>query len=224
MPTPTSSPLLRYPERAALLPSLYMAPAAYYAAALSYGRVEIDDAIRYDKRRKEVHRCAIVDARGRLQLTVPVSVPHGVHDRALRWSDVEVSSHGGWWNVHRTALESAYGRTPFFEFLIDRFAPVLRSPEPGLTVTELNRRAHDIILSILTGWNGEYECDIPAKDTDDFRKFNFQSVEMRPYRQIRASQLGFCEGLSVLDMIFNLGPATLNALREPDIRSAEGIQ
>ena len=76
----------------------------------------------FDKRDKATHRFTIADTRGRLDLTVPIAKPASSR---CRWSEIGVSTHGAWWDVHRVALESAYGRTPYFEFYIDRFLPML---------------------------------------------------------------------------------------------------
>ncbi len=169
-----------------------------------YGRAVIDTSMRYDKRRKEVHRYDIADTRGRLSLTVPVSRPAGAFVAGnLCWNQVTVSDHGRWWEVHRIALESAYGRTPFFEFYIDRFAPLF-SPEPR-PVTDMVVEA-DVLIRDILGLEVQMLADVPEGCvTDDFRR-QLPVFDERPYWQVRQQQLGFVSGLSVLDLIFNLGP------------------
>ena len=93
-----------------------------YWARRAAGMPVATDAL-FDKRRKEIHRYDIADVNGPLTLTLPIVKPHGI-PRAT-WRDVRVSDHGQWWHVHRVSLESAYGRTPFFEFYIDRFLPFM---------------------------------------------------------------------------------------------------
>lgn len=212
MQTPTSkrfSPLVRRPDVCAVMSPRYMASIARYAAMAAYGHVVVDASARYDKRAKQVHRCDIADTRGRLSLTVPVSVPHGLAGR-MRWDMVRVSQHGEWWRLHRTALESAYGRTPYFEFLIDKFDAVLADPGPvdtAIDVIELDRRADAVVRSILGMDNVVEWSAVPdGMEYVDLRRFDFDSVQTPPYRQLRADRLGFVGGLSVLDLIFNLGP------------------
>lgn len=207
----SDSPLLTRPGDTVVLPSLYLAPPAYYAAALRFGNVLIDTAMRYDKRRKAVHRCTIVDTRGPLSLTVPVSVPHGTGGPLL-WDRVGVSSHGRWWHLHRTALESAYGRTPFFEFIIDRFDGVYSDPTGrDLSVTALNMAAHRAIMDVLELWNGPKPACSADGQTVDLRRCNFDFADIPPYRQIRADRLGF-HPVSMFDLICNLGPDSLDYL------------
>ena len=109
-----------------LMPVRLFASIGYYVALAQQQRVVIDTAMPFDKRSKAVHRYDIVDTQGPCQLTVPINRPHsGSPTDRPRWTDATISRHGQWWRLHRTALESAYGRTPFFEYLIDRFDSVL---------------------------------------------------------------------------------------------------
>lgn len=200
-----STPLLRFPDRGARMPAMLFGPAAYYAVMAAFGSVAVDFDARWDKRYKQLHRYEIADTRGRLTLTVPVSVPHGL-DRPLRRSDVTISRHGQWWKLHRTALESAYGRTPYFEFIIDRFDPLLSDPGEqyeALSAAEFARRADSAVRAFL-GLDTEPTDAVSA--AADITGFDFSGCDIAPYRQIRAGELGFISGLSVLDLIFNLGP------------------
>lgn len=181
--------------------------------------------MRFDKRFKSVHRCRIVDTQGELMLTVPISRP-STNDGPLHWNQVRVSSHGQWWSDHRISLESAYGRTPFFEFYIDRLLPFLQDLD--ITITELDQAIDKVVREILhLPVKVEYanlseksvrdlaeECIIESSKEDliegeeiiDFRKNDFSHIAAVPYYQIRALQLGFFPDLSILDLIFNLGP------------------
>lgn len=202
---------VRHSGSAVLLPPRLFAAVGYYAVMAQYPSAIIDIGTRYDKNTKSVHRYDIVDTRGRLSLTVPVSRPSGTH----RWCDVTVSAHGRWWEVQRTALESAYGRTPFFEFYIDRLLPLFAArplPAPE-TITDLCLRADAIVRDILalpTAVTTDIDAVAPAVAIADYRRdIDSRAAEMVRdcrYWQVRADSLGFAAGLSILDAIFNLGP------------------
>ncbi|MDE7407886.1 MAG: WbqC family protein [Muribaculaceae bacterium] len=137
-----ASPLIRH-EGIALLAPQYFGSIAWYAALASHSHAVIDCGMRFDKRMKTVHRCSIAGNDGPLALTVPISKP--VSMTRARWHDIEVSRHGQWWHVHRTALESAYGRTPYFEFYIDRFKPWL---ECWSNTDNTSVRLTDMVLAL----------------------------------------------------------------------------
>ena len=154
----------------------------------------------FDKRRKEVHRYTIADVNGPLTLTVPIVKPHGLPHAT--WADVALSDHGQWWHIHRTALESAYGRTPFFEFYIDRFAPLFSADTPDRYPSILHYiAAADSLLRPILLPTTQPSANSALKTT------------LPPYWQPRADRLGFIPGLSILDLIFCLGPEAAIYLR-----------
>ncbi len=190
----------------AILPPRLFAEVAYYELIAQYQAVYIDYDVRYNKREKAVHRYDIADTRGRLSMTVPVSKPQGFTTGKLRWSDVQVSAHGRWWEVQQVALESAYGGTPFFEYYYDRFRPLFeaRPLADCESITGLCRRADDVVRSILN-LRTYFLTTIPeGVPYDDYRNSPIPPAE-HSYRQVRADQLGFISGLSILDRIFNEG-------------------
>lgn len=190
-----------YPSVHLTLPPRLCGGIELYVRAWAAGSYAMDWDTAFDKRDKATHRFTIADTRGRLDLTVPIAKPASSR---CRWSEIGVSTHGAWWDVHRVALESAYGRTPYFEFYIDRFLPMLT-----VGVTDRYPRLCDLA----SAWD-EQIADILGLTRDDAREATEHDSRLKeaadlqipPYRQVRASRLGFLPGLSVLDLIFNLGP------------------
>lgn len=193
----------------------YFGSVAYYAEIAACKRAVIDTGMRYDKRFKSAHRCVIADTRGSLALTVPVSKPEG----ARHWNQTRVSHHGEWWTTHLASLETAYGRTPFFEFYIDRFKPWLAPID--MTVTEMDcgidavvRRALGIDTDVAYA---DASSLIDGDEAIDLRRSGFGDVASVPYYQVRAHKLGFLQGMSILDLIFNMGteaPLVLAQMRQ----------
>lgn len=192
--TDSSNEILLLPTR--LAPT----PAYYRMMALHPGPVEICLGERFDKRRKDAHRFAVADTRGRLELTVPVEKPYG-----RTWVDTRVSLHGRWWEVMAQALESAYGRTPFFEFYADDFMPLLADPERFTSVAALNA---DFDRAIRRALGLQKEVTYVSEG----RPVEIVPFAPAPYWQVRADRLGFLPNLSILDLLFNLGPEALLAL------------
>ena len=198
------SPLVKYPSTRVVLPPRYCGSIGYYAVMSAYGDVMIDSSIPFNKRSKEVHRAEIADTRGRLRLTVPIAKPDS--SSSARWSDIRVSSHGEWWAVHLTALESAYGRTPYFEFYIDRFSRFFTPRSDGdERITDLTAGIDHEIRRIL-GIAPDGSQSVAVTDTVDYTSGNLPELPDIEYYQIRADRLGFIPGLSILDLIFNMGP------------------
>lgn len=188
-----------YPSVHAVLPPRLCGGIGHYVKAWAAESYSQDWGQSFDKREKGTHRFTIADTRGLLDLTVPIAKPA---TSRCAWDTITVSTHGAWWDVHRVALESAYGRTPYFEFYIDRFLPMLtagvtdRYPRLADLAGEWDKEIADIL--------GLNRTEHPVSDT--LTPLPDLSVNIEPYRQVRADKLGFIPGLSVLDLIFNLGP------------------
>lgn len=206
------SPLVRFPGRGIILPPRYLGPIEWYALASAFEWAAADTSMRFDKRNKTVHRTVIASTHGPMTLTVPIAKPD--HSTALTWNYVKISPHGNWWDNHLTALESAYGRTPFFEFYIDRFLPYFQPLDTAapLAITDLDSGLDHEIRLIL---------GIPPQPSEfdrqtgiDLTTAPLPTMPQVPYYQIRAKRLGFIPSMSILDLIFNIGPEAPLILRQ----------
>ncbi len=200
-----SNRLCIFPDDIIAVPSRYCGTVDYYAAVASFGASVVMTGARYDKRQKDVHRTLIADVNGPLRLTVPTSRPAAA--TSVRWSDITVSSHGGWADVHRTALESAYGRTPYFEFYAPGLLPLLVAGNQP--VVELNAALDAEIRRILMLPPPLAVAE--ATVIYDRARYMYQPV---PYYQVRAAKLGFIPHLSILDLIFSMGPESPLVLKK----------
>lgn len=221
------SPLIRYRDRAVILPPQFCGSVAYYAAMACYGKVIVHAGMRYDKRFKSTHRCVIADTRGALSLTVPIKKPC-TRDCVPTWANVEVSDHDQWWQPMAESLESAYGRTPYFEFYAERLLPLMRY-EPSLSVGRIDQELDQAIRRILALESEvEYVSDAaldPAEmarsmgaEYDDLRRASFAAAHSVPYYQVRDLKLGFVPNLSILDLVFNMGPESQVILLQQGFR------
>ena len=192
-----------------ILPPQLLGSTAYYALIAAADSVVIDCRMNFDKRFKSIHRCTIDGANNTSVLTIPIQKPQSLSK--AKWSDIIISSHGAWWNEFLTALHSAYGRTPFFEFYIDDFAPLFTKNTAGMSILELDIKLDQLMLRLL-------QIDTPVTYLTDFDKTGFrgsqsefnnsleQSVKIVEYYQIRALKHGFKPLLSAVDLLFNMGP------------------
>lgn len=198
---------------AVILAPRYLGTVEYYAAMASCPVAVIDVAMRHDKRFKHAHRTVIAGNAGPLQLTVPVA--HGPGQ--VTWQHVAVSDHNHWWEQHTAAIASAYGRCPYFEHYFPLISGFLTAEAAGQSVVSLDTRLDAAIRRIL-GMPTRLSATVPAGvEAIDLRTDAALSAafSVAPYRQLRQDKFGFLPGMSILDIIFNLGPNALAHLTNP---------
>lgn len=202
---------VRYPAVTLALPPAYYGTVGRYALIWGAGDARTAWDTLFDKRQKSAHRCVIADKQGTVTLTASIAKPHGI--ARATWADVSLSDHGAWWRVHRSTLETAYGRTPFLEFYIDRLTPFLTD---GVTDRYPTLRALDdaidATLRTILGLTpastvaASEAAALPLPVPPAALVAAENAAAAIPYWQVRAHRLGHITGLSVLDLIFNLGP------------------
>lgn len=202
------------------LSSAYLAPVQYYAKLYACEKAFVE---RYDHYMKQTYRnrCVIAAADGPLTLSVPTEKPDTLK---CLMKDVRISDHGNWRHLHWIALESAYRNSPFFEYYQDDFRPFYEKKYTYLY--DFNEELCTLICRLMDMRPCvERTCDyLSAEDgqTEDFRdrihpKRNWREDDRFtavPYYQVFEERHGFLPNLSVVDLLFNMGPESLLVLRD----------
>lgn len=103
----------------ALLSSTYFGPVQWYQKLHRHDTCLLECHDNFQKQTFR-NRCVIATANGTQTLTVPIERYDGLK---CKMKDIRISDHGQWRHLHWNALKSAYGESPFFEFLADDLYP-----------------------------------------------------------------------------------------------------
>ena len=157
------------------------------------------------------NRTEIYGANGKLKLTIPI-----IHSKIQqRQIDNAVAIHydNGWQKDHWKSLEAAYRSSPFFEFYEDDFYPFYHQKFEKLMDFNIT-----LIKKILSLLDAEVKLILKEKDLEIFNELivakHGVQRENPHYQQVFQSKHGFLCNLSVLDLLFNMGPQSLEYLQQ----------
>jgi hypothetical protein len=196
-----------------LLPTAYLAPISYYAILLQDPNCRIELHEHFIKQSIR-NRCNIYGANGKLRLSIPKQ-RKGSSKTIIE--NLKISYRNNWQKQHWNAIESAYNSSPFFEYYKDELKPFFEEKEEYLV--NFNSKLQNAILSMLQQENmikntTEY---LDKGDFFDLRNYTWKLKNQEKYDQVFMENQGFIPNLSILDLLFNLGPESIDYLHNIDL-------
>ena len=197
---------------AALLQTTYFGPIQWYQKLYRDDHSLIEQ---YDSYQKQTYRnrCVIATANGPQALTVPVE---GTNEKCLV-KDLRISDHNNWRRIHWNALLSAYSESPFFDYYADDIHPFFEKKYDFLI--DFNEAIRQKVCELMDIHpNVNYTSDFRRQTSDivDFRevinaKHPLADADFQPQRywQVFEGKHGFQANLSILDLLFNMGPESI---------------
>ena len=189
-----------------VLPSAYFAPIAYYAALYHEPEVVIEACEHYVKQSIR-NRCVIGTDQGRQ--TLSINVVKGNQPR-LPITKVLLSDHGNWMHQHLYSLATYYGNSPFYEFYIDEIREVMLHGHDG-TLFDLNEALRKKICELI-GFTPNVRYSEEWMGVEKLGEdLASPEIEMPRYYQVAGfdGRQAFMPNLSIVDLLFNLGPESL---------------
>ena len=198
--------------KVAYLSSAYLAPVEYYSKLLNYDKIFIEQHDHYMKQTYR-NRCTIAGPEGELALSIPTVKPEGPK---CPMKDIRISDHGNWRHLHWNAIESAYNSTPFFEY-----------EKKYEFLTDFNEELCRLVCELIDiqpaiERTKEYKTDFAPNEIDfreaihpkkDFHRTDPEFIP-QPYYQVFEARHGFLPNLSIIDLLFNMGPESLLILQK----------
>lgn len=198
------------------LTTAYLAPVQYYCKLYAAKHVFLEANDNYVKQTYR-NRCRIVASDGILNLSVPIVKPATL--KCLS-KDIRISDHGNWRHLHWNAISSAYNSTPFFEYYADDFAPFYE--KKYFFLFDFNEELRRLVCSLLDIQPEIRETKAYAEpEANDYReiirpKHEGEDPHFRPvrYYQVFGEKHGFIPNMSIIDLLFNVGPESIFILRD----------
>lgn len=184
----------------------YFGDIAFYHYLSKYDKILIENAEYYVKQTLR-NRTYILTANGVMPLIIPV-VHHSGKEII---KEKEICYKERWQKIHYTAIVSAYKKAPYFEYYADELLNFLLQPGDKF-LFQFNIRLIQKICDLLNIhteiiFTNEYRNNY----INDYRyisdkKYGLPECLEMPYIQVFSNKFPFQKNLSILDLIFNLGP------------------
>jgi hypothetical protein len=200
----------------ALIETHYLPSIAYFAAIQHFSTIILEKHEYYIKQTYR-NRCCIVSAQGVENLIVPLTSKHG----KVVITDVRIDYSQKWRNNHWRTIQSAYGKSPFFEHYAEDLEKVLFKGATHLYDQNID------LLSLCLKW---LRLDVAVHESQTYDKtppgsvFDLRSA-INPkneenlsrfylpvaYRQVFGNT--FVANACVIDLIFCTGPEAARIVR-----------
>jgi len=199
-----------------LLHPAYFGNIIFYAAYVQAEAIVFEVCDNFQKQSYRT-RTKIATATGALQLNIPI-----IHSKNKeghqRTADVCIENKFHWQRDHWRSLKVAYQTSPFFEYYEDQLYPLYHMTFEKLM--DFNLSAHKVVLDCIQmepsySFTDSYEKNPAILDLRTLESAKKEPVyNLKMYHQLFQDKHGFLSNLSVLDLLFNEGPNTLNYLED----------
>ena len=203
---------------AVLLSTTYFGPIQWYQKLYRADEAWIEQHEHFIKQTYR-SRCIIATTQGTQALSIPIEHPtFNVQCSTFnvqRIKDIRISDHGNWRHLHWNALQSAYGESPFFEYYEDDLRPFFEKRWTFLF--DFNEAIREKLCELLditpvVRFTEQYVSD----HAFDYReainpKHPVPDPDFLPrrYYQVYEAKHGFLPNLSIVDLLFNMGPEAI---------------
>jgi len=190
-----------------LLSTAYLPPIEYFSYIKKAETVFIEREENYLKQSYR-NRCYILSAVGPQLLTVPV-YKGSLHKTPVKEIRIDYSKR--WQQIHLRALSASYESSPYFIYYNEIIEKIILSDYEFLL--DLNMDLLKAILRMM-------KIDTSLLYTSDFQPIDISDNDLRykispkkksyyqpkKYMQVFDYGAGFVAGLSIMDLVFNMGP------------------
>jgi hypothetical protein len=205
---------------AAIFPTAYLPPVQYYSklAACPEAVFEL-----YENFPKQTYRnrSYIMSPNGKQMLVVPLK---SRRERTIT-RDIRISYNDNWQKLHWRSMEAAYRRSAYFEYYENDLLPFYSAKKFEFLV-DLNLELIQLINSLLKikmNPAGTISYEEDYADLKDYRSLLSPKVDfhtdpefiVKPYPQVFDTKQAFIPNLSIVDLLFNQGPRSVDYFTGP---------
>ena len=156
-----------------------------------------------------------MSSNGAQKLIIPIK-HNEKRDENLHDDNVKIDNDQNWKTKHWKSIQNAYRSSPFFEFYEEEFSNIFFNNEKLLYSSNINMILH---INQILGIKKEIKISNKKITHDKYDKRlidvkNYSNYDIPQYNQVFMSKFKFISNLSILDLLFNMGPKSINYLTD----------
>ena len=200
-------------EEKILVSTAYLPPVEYFSLIKKADGIIIEREENYLKQTYR-NRCYILSPHGPQLLSVPVYLG-SLHKTPLKEIRIDYSKR--WQQVHLRALTASYGSSPYFQFYFEEIESII-SKRIDLLI-DLNMEILVLLMKMMKlkqkiSYSTHFE---PIGFSEDDHRYSLSPKKEsaflgKEYMQVFGTSIGFVPGMSIVDLIFNIGPEAIDYL------------
>ncbi len=194
-----------------LLPFFILPPIHWYVLGITQGVFRVNDNELFSKQSLR-SRYVIAGPNSLQTLSIPIHHEY----RGLSLHEARIDYTQSWVKNHKQAWQTAYGKSPFFEYYDYQFWKIFDS-FPA-TIGELSKKLIPLLHANLGLHSLPIEWILTPQNIKDFQsnsmsqeayEQNIRSLTIPSYSQVFEQKHGFRSGVSIIDLLFNKGPMAI---------------
>ena len=195
-----------------ILPTSYFGPIPYYSILVKSDDYVLEKHENFIKQTVR-SRCIINSSSGKLNLSIPRIRKNSSKTKI---KDIRICYNEPWQKVHLKSITTCYNSSPFFDYYKEKISKIFDVKEKFLI--DFSLKSHLLVMDFLKlNQNINYtKVFEKINNSTDYRNYEFCSKGGYKYDQVYFTENKFVKDLSVLDLIFNLGPESIDFLKKID--------
>jgi len=190
-----------------LIPA-YLPPISYFKSFINQNEISFCKNTNYQKQTYR-NRCVIFGANGKQNLTIPITKDE------IKKGDKYVTFYNdiNWQKNHWKSIESAYNSSPFFEYYKDDLKPFYIKKYKILFDYNVKFMIHIFNILDLNIKVKEVNRMTNPKEINALLDPKKETVNFKYYSQVFDEKYEFQSDLSIIDLIFNIGPESVDYIK-----------
>jgi hypothetical protein len=195
--------------------TIYLPPLEFFVNACNADKIIIEACESFIKQTYR-NRCSIYSANGRIELSIYLEKCRRNH---LPLKEVKISYAQPWNKIHWRAIVSAYNNSPYFmyyQFDFEKFYNTeykwLLDYNTQLLLLCLKLLGMDKEISFTEEYLPHYPNGMDKRNL--YISAKLSGINFTKYPQVFDFKIGFIPDLSIIDLLFNRGPESLEYLKQ----------